>query len=156
MPQSRVPLVAARFPMLTSPTSASSILIIGDDAGMRRLIEVALARGHLNALGVAAGDEAIAILGGSDVRLVILDLAIAGRTEYELLALRAGDRRLRSIPLIVVTADEDFDQRKALEYGVWVVLRKPFDPEFLQTVAASALIRLDPPSGRVVNSLHRR
>lgn len=128
---------------------AVSILIVEDDPGHARLLEIVIRRlGIVNPLvKIARGDEAMRYLGlkghapaatPNEPSLVLLDLNMPGNSGFEVLqALRAEEARRH--PVIIVTSSDDVnDRRRCEELGCDDYLLKP--PE--EGELAAALVRL--------------
>ena len=117
-----------------------SILVVEDVCEIRRLIEVALSLRGYKVHVASSAKEAMDVLHHGKTDLIILDLMMPEVSGHDVLAMRSDDPSLRLIPTIVVTADPFFDQHDALNFGVFAVLRKPFDPECLQSLVAAGLL----------------
>lgn len=113
-----------------------TLLIVDDEASVRDLLAVILARAGYVALCAGDGLEAVEQLRRHQVDLVLTDIYMPGQDGLFVLR-RANDLR---IGVVVFTAERDaeFDPlRSARQLGARAVLRKPFDPELiLRTVRA--------------------
>ncbi len=117
---------AARPAARTSAAEASpAILLAEDDAELRALLELSLARGGLEVVAVASGTALRAALAERDYALVVTDVSMPGATGLEVLAEAAATGRA---PIaIVITAFGDADvHAAAAALGVRAVLDKPF------------------------------
>jgi two-component system OmpR family response regulator len=107
-------------------TSASPphILVLDDDAAMRKLIADYLAENELRVSSVATGAEMEQALAQHTVDLVVLDLRLAGEDGMQLA------RKLRQesqIPIVMVTGKrEEADRVMGLELGADDYIVKPF------------------------------
>jgi adenylate cyclase len=122
------------------------VLVVDDDPVNRAILVGSLeAQGY--AAGVATdGREALRELrrGGYDV--VLLDLVMPVMDGFEVLRTMKEDERLRSLPVIVVSALEEMESVVAcIEMGAADYLAKPFDPVLLRARLKSSLAakRLD-------------
>jgi DNA-binding response OmpR family regulator len=130
---------------------AVSILIVEDDPGHARLLEIAIRRlGIGNPLvKIARGDEAMRYLGlkghapavvQEEPPLVLLDLNLPGNSGFEVLqALRAEE--VSRHPVIIMTSSDDAnDRRRCEESGCDDYLIKP--PEEDELVASLSRLGL--------------
>ena len=105
------------------------MLVIEDDPGTRRLLELVLhAAGH-DVLSATDGDEAIRVLGETHVDVIVLDLLLPRKSGIEFLRVRRQLAAWLQVPVIVISAMPELDAlRTELRYlGAGAVLRKPFD-----------------------------
>ncbi|MEJ2542252.1 MAG: response regulator, partial [Gemmatimonadota bacterium] len=83
-------------------TAADTVLVVDDEARIRRLLEMALGDGGYRVLAAGSAEEAELLLEKEAVDLVLTDLALPGRSGLELLS------HLRSqgseTPVILITA----------------------------------------------------
>jgi len=123
-----------------APAIAGRVLVVDDDPVNRAILVGSLeAQGY--AAGVAAdGREALRELraGGWDV--VLLDLVMPVMDGFQVLRTMKGDDRLRSLPVIVVSALEEMESVvRCIEMGAADYLAKPFDPVLLRARLKSSL-----------------
>lgn len=126
--------------MSTQSTSGSAgihvpnLLLVEDSQDDVVITQRALARAHIgNHLTVAGdGQQALDLLyadamdGRERFGLVLLDLGLPKIDGREVLKRIWGDRRLRHIPVIVLTgSDEDEDMVRSYKSGAVAYLRKP-------------------------------
>lgn len=105
------------------------ILIADDDITSRKISEAILARQGYELIHTSNGDEALACLKEVDVDVVLLDVVMPGVSGYEVCRRIKGDRRLRLIPIILLTAlDGKDDLLAGLEAGADEFLIKPVHP----------------------------
>lgn len=109
-------------------TEKPSALIVDDDPSIPPLVELALGRYDISSDSVNDGASAIERLHSRGYDLVILDLAMAGLTGFDvLLDLKKTETRLRGIPVIVLTGnDSDEAVARSFGYGADDVVVKPF------------------------------
>jgi two-component system, OmpR family, KDP operon response regulator KdpE len=116
--------------------AAPHILIVEDDAHIRRLLRVAVERA-----GYAAGDagtarDALSLADIDKPEVVLLDLGLPDRDGLELIQLF----RAKGAAVIVVSAREDTSEKvAALDLGADDYLTKPFDTEELLARVRTAL-----------------
>ena len=117
-----------------------NLLLVEDSLDDVVITQRALARAHIgNHLTVANdGQQALDLLyadamdGRERFGLVLLDLGLPRVDGREVLKRIWGDRRLRQIPVIVLTgSDEDEDMVRSYKSGAVAFLRKPVQVERL-------------------------
>jgi DNA-binding response OmpR family regulator len=112
-----------------------AILVVDDEAAIREMIGAYLDRSGYRALCAGNGAEALALLRGNPVALVLLDLMLPDMAGEELCRrIREGEfAQVRAdIPLIMVTAK--IDERsivRGLRLGADDYVTKPFSPREL-------------------------
>src|SRR5215510_6768480 len=127
--------------MSSQPSGSSSssihvpnLLLVEDSQDDVMITQRALARAHIgNHLTIAGdGQQALDLLyadaleGRERFGLVLLDLGLPKIDGREVLKRIWGDRRLRQIPVIVLTgSDEDEDMVRSYKSGAVAYLRKP-------------------------------
>ena len=116
-----------------------SVLIVDDDAEIRRLLTEYVERNGLRAIAVGDGRAMRSALKGSHPDIVILDIMLPGEDGLSLC------RELRSrsdIPILMLTArGDDTDRIVGLEMGADDYLPKPFHPRELLARVKSILRR---------------
>jgi putative two-component system response regulator len=131
---------------------ARRVLIVDDDASLRRLVKAVLARDY--ALDEASsGEEALEKLSQSDPGIVLLDMVMPGIDGAETCRrIKASRGDTRVIILSAISSNQD--QVHAFEVGADDYLVKPLDAQdvrarvqlhqrFLETTASAAAIRTD-------------
>lgn len=116
---------------------AAKILIVEDDAHIRRLLKATLQRAGHEAVEAADARQALALLDIEHPDVVLLDLGLPDRDGLELIE----PMRLRSAAtLIVVSAREDSAEKvAALDLGADDYVTKPFDTDELLARIRTAL-----------------
>ena len=122
------------------------VLVVDDDPVNRAILVGSLEAQGYGAGMAADGREALRMLrtGGFDV--VLLDLVMPVMDGFEVLRTMKSDERLRSIPVIVVSALEEMESVvRCIEMGAADYLAKPFDPILLRARLRASLAskRLD-------------
>jgi len=121
-------------PAGTSSVHVPNLLLVEDSQDDVLITQRALARAHIgNSLTVASdGQQALDLLyadameGRERFGLILLDLGLPKVDGREVLTKIWGDRRLRHIPVIVLTgSDEDEDMVRSYKSGAVAYLRKP-------------------------------
>ena len=120
-----------------------SVLVVDDDAAIRRLLSTLLERAHADVEAVPDGRDALARLQSRPYSVIILDLMMPTTDGFEVL-----ERVSESMPellkrIIVLTAASSKTLTNLHEdKRVWRVIRKPFDLEdLLSSVADCAAQR---------------
>jgi two-component system response regulator AtoC len=111
--------------------SARRVLVVDDEANMRRVLEIMLSRQGYKTWSAGNGREALTFLAEQAVDLVISDLHMPDMNGVELL------RQLRKsgnpVPLIMITAQGTIESAvEAMRLGACDYLLRPFDVETLE------------------------
>ena len=117
------------------------VLVVDDYLSMRRLLRTLLSQiGLTNVTYAADGAAALAQLRDHSFQLIISDLKMEPMSGLDLLRWVRMDRRLSTIPFIMVTAATDTDQVVAAKKaGVTDYIVKPFTVDILRRKLASVL-----------------
>jgi len=111
--------------------SVRNVLIVDDEPGMRRVLEIMLARMNFKTWTAADGVEAFRLVQEQAFDLVVSDLRMPGMDGVELL------RKLRelglTLPVIMMTAHGSIESAiEAMRLGACDYLLRPFDVETLE------------------------
>lgn len=112
-------------------SKVKTVLIVDDDKQMADAISRVLRRDSWNTIHVADGFQAGLALAKNDINLITLDLMMPNINGFDVLETLAGDKQLRNIPVLVISASHDNDLQKALTMGANDYLKKPFDNAML-------------------------
>jgi DNA-binding response OmpR family regulator len=108
------------------------VLIVEDSENSAAMLEIAfLGIPGLKVLVASSAQEALRILNGlaHAIRAIVTDLNMPRMDGFELIRRVREDRRLSSIPIIVVSADTDpATPVRVAETGVRAFFSKPFSP----------------------------
>lgn len=112
------------------------VLIVDDSAGSRLLVERVLRKAE-EGLGLcrhaATGEEALELLKGMSVQLILTDLNMDGMDGREFIQEVRSRPGLREIPIGVVTSEDDPELRAELaNLGATFFLAKPMSPESIR------------------------
>lgn len=118
-------------------STAPPVLLVEDNAGLRRLIAWALGDEALPCVTVADGQEALDWLDTAKPALVLLDMGLP-LVDGEGVAAGLRARHGEGVPIVVLTADGRAPE-KARRVGAIAFLRKPFDIEELVALVAKLL-----------------
>jgi adenylate cyclase len=122
------------------PAQAGVILIVDDNATNREMLGRRLERdGHRVQLA-AGGREALDLIHGRRVDLVLLDVMMPDMNGYEVLQQLKATVALRDIPVLMISAvDEVESVVRCIELGAEDYLPKPFDPVLLRARIGACL-----------------
>ncbi len=126
---------------------APNVLVVDDDADLRRLLGMRLQSAGYKPLVASSGEEALARLAVSRPRAVITDLRMPGMDGMALFErIHAVDP---SLPVIILTAHGTIpDAVSAAQSGVFGYLTKPFEAPELLALLARAVGSGSPESGQ--------
>ncbi len=117
------------------------ILVVDDDKDIRNMIKIYLQNDNYSVLLAKDGNEALEILEGSKVDLVVLDIMMPGMDGMETcMKIRENHR----MPIIFLSAKgEDMDKIMGLSAGGDDYLTKPFNPMELTARVKANIRRVD-------------
>jgi DNA-binding response OmpR family regulator len=105
------------------------ILVIDDEANIVRLVRDYLEQAGYHVLTAANAETGLHILRRETPDLLVLDLGLPDRDGWDLTRLVRSDRQLANIPIIMLTARVDENDRIiGLELGADDYITKPFNP----------------------------
>jgi DNA-binding NtrC family response regulator len=135
---SEVAVISRR--MSEALSAQGCILIVDDEAEIRESLQTLLELEGYEVETAANGEEGLSKLGDQPFDLVLLDLALPGRSGIELLPeIRALDPQL---PVIIITAYGTVeDAVRAMQGGAGNFLQKPWDNEKLLADVRAAVAR---------------
>ncbi len=103
------------------------VLIVEDEPNIIESLSFVLARDGFEASSVLDGEAAMHRLRSDPPDVVILDLMLPKLNGFEVLKLAKSDPKLRTIPVMVLTAKgQAQDRRMAEEIGADAFMTKPF------------------------------
>jgi two-component system, cell cycle response regulator len=122
--------------------SRASALVVDDDPINRMLLSRSLEQQGHRVMMAENGLEALAALRAQPFDVVLLDVLMPEPDGYEVLARLKEDPGLRHVPVIMVSALEDFQcVVRCIEMGAEDYLPKPFDPVLLRARVNGCLTR---------------
>lgn len=102
------------------------LLVVDDEPHHRKLLRMVLRQGDYLFLEAETGEEAMRVLAGEAVDLVLLDLMMPQPNGFDVLASIASNERLRNVPVIVASASTSpEDVERSLELGAVDYFMKP-------------------------------
>jgi two-component system KDP operon response regulator KdpE len=115
------------------------ILVVDDDIALSKLITRILeGRGH-SIVECHTGVDAVKMLREERFDVVLLDLGLPDMSGLDILSLWRGSNRNQS-KMIVITADDTAETLvSAIRNDAYLYIRKPFEPEHLRDLVATAL-----------------
>ena len=112
----------------------TTILIVDDEARMRKLIKDFLSKKDYKTIEAADGEEAIDLFeqNKNKINLIILDVMMPKINGYKISRLLKYDKKYKDIPIIMVTArSQEEDKLIGEETGADEYITKPFDLDFV-------------------------
>jgi len=116
------------------------VLVVDDDASIRRLIIAALRREGYAFVEAANGKEALEIMRRNPPSVVLLDLMMPILSGWDVLQERSRDPELLQIPVILVSAARGAEIAQAVDKGICAFLPKPFDIGALSALVRSCVV----------------
>ncbi|MGA5320450.1 response regulator transcription factor [Streptomyces seoulensis] len=133
---------------MSDSASPGTVLVVDDDAAIRRSLERGLRLNGFTVRTAADGTEALAAVGREQPDVLVLDVSMPGLTGIQVCA-RLRDEG-RELPVLMLSAlDETADRIAGLQAGGDDYLVKPFALQEL-VLRLRALLRRSPPSTREV------
>ena len=123
--------------------SEASLLVVDDVEDNRYMLTRRLSReGYTNLTTAANGSEALDLLRGKSIDLVLLDIMMPDMNGYEVLERLKADPNLRHIPIIMISAVGEIESViRCIELGAEDYLVKPFNPTLLRARVGASLER---------------
>jgi two-component system, OmpR family, KDP operon response regulator KdpE len=104
---------------------ASSLLIVDDEAALRKALRASLTVSGFQVSEARDGNEALAVLAGTPIDLVLLDINMPGRTGIDICRTIRGLSARTGIVMVTVRDSEE-DKVTALEAGADDFITKPY------------------------------
>jgi two-component system, OmpR family, KDP operon response regulator KdpE len=125
-----------------APEDGAHVLVVDDEAAIRRALEVNLVARGYRVTVAADGEEALAVAARVHPDLVVVDLGLPGIGGREVIE---GLRGWTSVPIIVLSArDAEHEKVAALDAGADDYVTKPFGIDELLARLRAALRRSTP------------
>jgi CheY-like chemotaxis protein len=119
-----------------------NLLLADDSVTIQRVIKLTFADEDVDVVAVGDGDQAVAAIDKAPPDIVLADVAMPGRSGYDVAQHIRTTPRLAHIPVVLLTgAFEPVDEARALEVGCDGVLAKPFEPEVVVNRVRELLLR---------------
>lgn len=125
------PMTAAVSALLSMvPGESARVLVVDDDPGLLRLMQLRLEAAGYSVAAVASAEQALAHLAVSRPQVVVTDLQMGGMDGIALFEAIQSDNP--ALPVIILTAHGTIpDAVAAVKAGVFGYLTKPFDAKAL-------------------------
>lgn len=121
------------------------LLLADDSVTIQRVIKLTFADEDVDVETVGDGDQAVASIDKAPPDIVLADVAMPGRTGYDVAQHIRDTPRLAHIPVVLLTgAFEPVDEVRASQVGCDAVLAKPFEPELVVSRVRELLSRPRP------------
>jgi len=118
------------------------ILVVDDEEDILELVRYNLSREGYQVTGSLTGEDALHKVRSEPFDLIVLDLMLPGMDGLAFTKTLKNDSRLRSIPIIMLTAKgEEADIVTGLELGADDYITKPFSPKVMIARVRTALRR---------------
>ncbi|GAB3074063.1 hypothetical protein GCM10027053_44660 [Intrasporangium mesophilum] len=118
------------------------VLVVDDVPQNVKLMHAVLEPRGFTVLSASSGEQALEVLQGSTVDVVLLDVLMPGIDGYETCARIKADPRTAMLPVVMVTASGEQQRLRALEVGADDFITKPFDQaELLARVRSLARMK---------------
>lgn len=128
--------------MTDGPPVRATVLVVDDQPQNIRLLDAVLTPHGYDVRTAASGEEALDVVHGTDIDLVLLDIVMPGMDGYDVCRRLRQQTETAYLPVVMVTASGDEQKIKALQAGADDFLTKPIDhSELLARVASLARIK---------------
>ncbi len=123
--------------------AGNKILVVDDEARMRKLVKDFLTKSGYNVIEAEDGEQALDVFEQSEgISLIILDVMMPKMDGFQVLRVI---RATSEVPVIMLTAKTDErDELRGFEYGVDEYVAKPFSPRTLVARVEAILRRTAP------------
>ena len=120
-----------------------SVLIIDDSNTMRKIVTRSLRQAGFEfdkILEAGDGQEALQVLAGEKVDLILSDINMPNMDGVEFLRNKTADDALKGIPVVIITTESGSDiLKEALALGAAGAIKKPFTPDQVQAVLGTVI-----------------
>jgi len=112
-----------------------TVLIVDDSNTMRKIVARSLRQAGIDfdqILEAGDGQEALDVLGGNKVDVVLSDINMPNMTGLEFLKAKAEDDAIGDIPVMRISTETGADIiDEAKSYGAKGAIKKPFTPDLI-------------------------
>lgn len=123
------------------------ILVVDDEADIRELVRLNLAREGYEVLDCESGEQALRLSRSKGPDLVVLDLMLPGIDGLEVCKRLKADPKTAQVPIVILTAKgEETDVVAGLEVGADDYVAKPFSGKVLVARVRRLLRKAAPPA----------
>ncbi len=121
----------------------SSVLIIDDSNTMRKIVTRSLRQAGYEfdkILEAGDGQEALQVLAGEKVDLILSDINMPNMDGVEFLRQKNADDSLKAIPVVMITTESGSEiLQEALSLGAAGSIKKPFTADQVQAVLGNVI-----------------
>ena len=118
----------------------AKVLVVDDEEGNRDLLSRRLQREGYAVVSAAGGHEALALMAGQPVDVVLLDVMMPDIDGLAVLEKLKADPLTHDVPVIMISALDDLSAiARCIEAGAVDYLPKPFEPVILRARLAASL-----------------
>ncbi|MGH7722967.1 MAG: response regulator transcription factor [Candidatus Dormibacteria bacterium] len=140
---------------LSSPQEAPRVLIVEDDASLRRLLELRLSVEGYVTRSARDGVEAVEVLTSWVPDVTVTDVMMPRLSGLSLCRAVRNDPRTATMPVILLTARcFDNDMQAVMDLGGVTFMNKPFDAQSLKAALREALASRRPVRAGSADSNH--
>jgi two-component system phosphate regulon response regulator PhoB len=123
----------------------STILIVEDEPAIRQMVSMTLARAGFNVVEAGDAEDARRRVLDQPPDLILMDWMLPGASGVDLTRLLKNDPVTRDIPVIMLTARSDEDDKvRGLDCGAEDYISKPFSPKEMIARVRAVLRRVAP------------
>lgn len=142
-PSDKVPAELEPALVTSQIGQGGEILVVDDDGANRELLARRVKRMGYSVRTVASGEEALGLLESERVDLILLDYMMPGFSGLETLQRLKAAARLRTIPVIMLSASDDVSTMvDCILQGAEDYIFKPFNPILLQARISACLEKM--------------
>ena len=124
---------------------SATILVVEDELGIQEVLKFNLGQHGHDVVVAPDAEDALNLLRGALPDLILLDWMLPGMSGIDLARRIRGDARLKTIPIIMLTARaEERDKIQGLDTGADDYITKPFSPRELMARIKAVLRRRAP------------
>lgn len=132
-------------------------MLIVDDVEINRVILTQFFDEEYELFEAGNGKEALDILEGNSIDIVLLDMVMPVMDGFELLGLMKNDERFARIPVIVTTAQNEGDTEvRAMEMGAVDFITKPYNPTIVRGWVKNIMARIRDEKKRIEQAVQDR
>lgn len=136
--------------MRNAASQRPRVLVVEDDASLRRLLEIRLGADGYDTRSAGDGAEALDVLAGWLPHVIVTDVMMPRLSGLSLCRAVRADARTAAIPVILLTARYfDNDMQDVVDLGGVTFMSKPFDHGALTAALRDALAGKPNPTGGV-------
>ena len=135
-----------------------TVMVVDDEAPIRNMLAFSLGRAEMDVVTASGGEAALCLLGETRPDLILIDWMMPDLNGLQLTRRLRQDPTLRDIPIIMLTARGNEDERtRGLDAGADDYVVKPFSTRELIARVRAVLRRVSPvdETGRITISGHR-